>query len=393
MENAGMTEQSSRSQFYAHLSAFDDFSRVAEVDNYVSAPNDWFVVIADIRGSTPAIEAGRYKDVNMIGAACINAVLNVCTNDEIPYVFGGDGATLLIPPHRIEAGKTALMAVRHLSATSFDLELRVGIVPVGLVNQVDGCRVLVGKYQLSPGNSLATFAGGGIEKVESWIKSDPQFLVEEDNHQPPDLSGLSCRWEPLAAENGVMLSILVQARETDPHEAAECYRSTIEAINKITTDVGDAKPIRDSNMKFHWPPRGLAAEIKATRGNQSALLWTIRLYTSSLFQWMLDRFDWTAGGYRGRQYRVELRQNTDYRRFDDTLRILLDCSLSQADEIHQLLTKCASKGELIFGTHRSDSALMTCLVFNLEKKQHIHFVDGNHGGFTSASKGLKASRD
>ena len=273
-----MTEQSSRSQFYAHLSAFDDFSRVAEVDNYVSAPNDWFVVIADIRGSTPAIEAGRYKDVNMIGAACINAVLNVCTNDEIPYVFGGDGATLLIPPHRIEASKTALMAVRHLSAMSFDLELRVGIVPVGLVNRVDDCHVLVGKYQLSPGNSLATFAGGGIEKAESWIKSDPQFLVEEDNHQPPDLSGLSCRWEPLAAENGVMLSILVQARETDPHEAAECYRSTIEAINKITTDVGDAKPIRDSNMKFHWPPRGLAAEIKATRGNQLALLWTIRLY-------------------------------------------------------------------------------------------------------------------
>jgi len=387
-----MTESSSSAQFYAELTAFDDFSRVAEVENYLLAPDDWYVVIADIQGSTSAIEAGRYKDVNMIGAACINAVLNVCTNDEIPYVFGGDGATLLVPAHRIEVSTNALSAVRYLSVTSFDLSLRVGIVPVAKVNCIDDCRVLVGKYRLSPGNLLATFAGGGIEQAERWIKSDPQYLVEENNEQPPDLSGLSCRWEPLAAENGVMLSVLVQARQTNPHEAAECYRSVIQAINEITVEVGDAKPIRDSNMNFRWPPRGLAAEIKATRGNRSPVLWALKLYANSLFQWMLDHFDWSAGGYRGRQYRVELQENTDYRRFDDTLRILLDCTADQADAVDRMLTERAGRGELIYGTHRADSALMTCLVFNLQKKQHIHFVDGNHGGFTSASKGLKASR-
>ena len=82
-----MLEPTSSALFYANLTAFDDFTSVAEVENYTPAPDDWFVVIADIQGSTPAIEAGRYKDVNMIGAACINAVLNVCTQDEIPYSF------------------------------------------------------------------------------------------------------------------------------------------------------------------------------------------------------------------------------------------------------------------------------------------------------------------
>ena len=97
-----------------------------------------------------------------------------------------------------------------------------------------------------------------------------------------------------------------------------------------------------------------------------------------------------AGGYRGKQYRVELRNNTDYRRFDDTLRILLDCTLAQADELDALLASRAQRGELVYGLHRADSALMTCLVFSLEKGEHIHFVDGSDGGFTSAAKQLKS---
>ena len=87
-----------------------------------------------------------------------------------------------------------------------------------------------------------------------------------------------------------------------------------------------------------------------------------------------------------------MRDNTDYRRFDDTLRILLDCNKSQADEINSMLAQRARRGELNYGLHRSDSALMTCLVFNLHKGEHIHFVDGSDGGFTSAAKNLKARR-
>ena len=93
---------------------------------------------------------------------------------------------------------------------------------------------------------------------------------------------------------------------------------------------------------------------------------------------------------RGRRYRVELRDNTDYRRFDDTLRILIDCSREQADKSDLLLAQHAQSGALKYGLHRSDTALMTCLVFNLENSEHIHFVDGSDGGFTAAAKKMKA---
>ena len=383
----------SRSGFYAGLSAFDDFSAVAEADNYQIAPDDWQVIIADIKGSTRAIAEGRYKDVNMIGAACINAILNISEKGQVPYVFGGDGATLMLPSSQLDNAIRVLLGVRDLASARFDLSLRIGVVEVAEIHRHSSARVMVGKYRLSPGNELATFSGGGIEVAESWIKSGPEYLREqklEDND--PDLSGLSCRWEPLVAQNGVMLSLLAQATLDDESEKSSLYRDLIKEIYAITNDANsNTRPVTDANMIFRWPPRGLRAEINATVGTRNRYLYTLKLYLNSLFQWYLDRFDLSAGGYRGRQYRVELRANTDYQRFDDTLRILLDCSAGQADKIETMLASRAQQGNLKYGLQRSDSALMTCLVFNLHKGEHIHFVDGSDGGFTAAAKNMKAN--
>ena len=381
-------------EFYANLQPFDAFTDVADMDNYRLAPDDWHVIIADVKGSTQAIEEGRYKQVNMVGAACINAVLNITEKGRIPYVFGGDGASLLVPSSCLDDCKQVLLGVRYLAATRFKLSLRVGVVAVASIHEHDDVRVMVGKYRLSPVNALATFSGGGMELAELWIKSGPEYLLEQEpDDKHPDLSGLSCRWEPLGSQNGVMVSLLMQASSKDESVKAELYRKLIEDIGKLSGDTeSTGKPICDANMKFRWPPRGLPAEIDATVGLRNRSLYALRLYLSSLIQFFLDRFDMSAGGYQGKQYRVELRENTDYRRFDDTLRILLDCSEAQADSIDEMLAQRAQRGELNYGLHRSDSALMTCLVFNLHKGEHLHFVDGSDGGFTSAAKNLKAKR-
>jgi len=379
-------------EFFAEIDRFDDFAGIAEPGNYRTAPDDWHVVIADIVDSTSAIAAGRYKDVNMIGAACINAVLNIGRRKTIPYVFGGDGATLMLPPGLVERATAVLLGVRDLAAHRFNLTLRVGIVPVARIHARSGARVAVGKYRLSRGNELAVFSGGGIEVAENWIKSGNDFVPERDpGDSIPDLSGLSCRWEPLASQNGVMLSVLMQARAADDVANATLYRRLIEDISAITDRAGiKVEPVRDANMKFRWPPRGLRAEIDATVGERNRALHALGLYVNSLVQWALDRFDITAGGYRGRHYRSELRDNTDYRRFDDTLRILIDCEPEQAQAIEELLEQQARRGDFRYGLHRSDSALMTCLVFNLDKGEHVHFVDGSDGGFTAAAKNMKA---
>src|SRR5262245_46595028 len=80
--------------FYAALPVLDDFAAVVRSEGYRPLPDDWLVAVSDVRGSTAAVRQGRYKEVNLIGASTIMAILNVARPIAIPYVFGGDGASL-----------------------------------------------------------------------------------------------------------------------------------------------------------------------------------------------------------------------------------------------------------------------------------------------------------
>ena len=114
MVSAGGNE--STGGFYKRVPAFGDFEGFTDPSRYQTLPADWRVVIADIRGSTKAIAEGRYKDVNMMGAACITAVLNALKQFDpvldVPYVFGGDGATFAVPDDAVEKVRHALIRTR-----------------------------------------------------------------------------------------------------------------------------------------------------------------------------------------------------------------------------------------------------------------------------------------
>ena len=88
----------SSDDFYRDLIGFEGFSHITAPEHYRDAPEEWYVLLTDVMGSTQAIEAGKYKEVNLIGAAAIMAMLNVAEGHDLPYVFGGDGTTMLIPP-------------------------------------------------------------------------------------------------------------------------------------------------------------------------------------------------------------------------------------------------------------------------------------------------------
>ena len=379
--------------FYAELKSFDDFASVSDLNHYAPAPPDWLVVIADIKGSTQAIGEGRYKDVNMVGAACITAVLNVSKGVDIPYVFGGDGATMLVPPSLYDAVRIALVKTKNLAQSGFGLSLRVGAAPVSAVRDLD-VDVLVAKFRLSPGNFLAMFNGGGVAEVDTLIKQDDgtQGYVFDDpaGGDSPDLEGLSCRWEPLKAQRGIMLSMLVHAVSPDRTVASDTYLRVISDLTEgLGYDPPNNRPVTAENMKFKWPPRGLLAEARATQGDAGYWRRLAFITFQSLIQWFLEKFDKEAGGYNAPVYREELRDNSDYRRFDDTLRLVLDCSPKDVATIERVLQKLRDEGVIAFGLHQADSALMTCLVFNLIESEHVHFIDGGDGGFAMAAKQLK----
>jgi len=381
--------------FFAEMAGFSDFAGFTDPANYRPAPASWFVVVTDIENSTQAIADGRYKDVNMVAAASIVAVLNVAGEAEIPYVFGGDGATLLAPPDRIAAVRTALAQLSRLITDSFRLNLRVGVVPIADL-EAHGRPVRVARFLLSAGSHMALFAGGGAELAVSFVKNRAtadRYSVADATvgYDDLDLSGLSCRWEPLPTRHGVILSLLVQARDTTAGVAGWTYRAVMARVLEILGREPDAgNPVAAESLHLRWPPGGLGLEVRAlSPGRARWRLWP-KLLFETLAHWVLNRFDLSAGGYDAPRYREELRLNSDYRRFDDTLRLVVDCTPAQADAIETFLAGRHEAGAVVYGTHRTDAALMTCLVFSLERSDHLHFLDGANGGFTLAAREMKA---
>ena len=198
--------------FNNELEPFYEFGEFVELDAYAPLPDDWVVIISDVQGSTRAIEAGQYKKVNMVGASSITAVLNVCGDIEVPFVFGGDGGTLIVPGSLRDAASNALTGLRAMSQATFGLSLRVGAIPIADL-RAQGTDVRVRKLELSPGNYLAMFTGGGVDLADSLLKNSPPgspYLLEaQAGIGEPDLQGLSCRWEPLNPRNGCMMTIMV----------------------------------------------------------------------------------------------------------------------------------------------------------------------------------------
>src|SRR3954469_24130058 len=143
--------------FYRDLPVLESFAQTIETGRHTQLPADWWIVVADVVGSTKAIESGAYKKVNTVGAACIAAVVNVDRSVEIPFVFGGDGATFVVPDSLRERVIAALREAQRLSRQSFDLSLRVGMVRVSTLLDMT-LSVRMAKIHLSPNVTQPTFS-------------------------------------------------------------------------------------------------------------------------------------------------------------------------------------------------------------------------------------------
>lgn len=114
----------------------------------------------------------------------------------------------------------------------------------------------------------------------------------------------------------------------------------------------------------------------------------LSLSAESFIQAIAEWFDLRIGDYDAPVYRREVRVNSDYRRSDDVLRMVFDCTSAQRHAIE--LAAAHDRGDIVYGMYRSDSALMTCFLFGLKDLRHLHFIDGTDGGFTFAARAMKA---
>ena len=98
-----------------------------------------------------------------------------------------------------------------------------------------------------------------------------------------------------------------------------------------------------------------------------------------VFVWFLFVTGRSAGGFDPVRYRNETVLNTDYRKFDDGLKLTIDCSQQTLDGLREKLDVARSRGIADYGFHAQATALMTCIVPSHLASDHMHFVDGAGG--------------
>ncbi len=376
--------------FYKNIKGFHEFVELTNTAHFSPAPADWHVVVCDIVNSTIAIQKGRYKEVNMVGAAVIMAVLNDCDGVDLPYAFGGDGATMLIPARLASRIKATLEAVQAKVELMFGLELRAGLVPIDALYR-HGMELEVGRFYLSENMSQAVFHGTALGLAERWLKKGggEAVVCEAAEKDEMNLQGLECRWEPISNRNGMMLSLIVKTISPDKAAALATHAQILTEISSIYP--GEvAKPVTATNTRISFSPKRLRTEVLLRAGNSklSQFLYLLRILLLNA----IGKYSFSTGkpalGFDGQKYLSEMSQNSDARKFDECLRMILDSTPEQKERLSALLERHYKAGEIVYGVHVSSEALMTCLVFSLAGN-HVHFVDGADGGYAVAALQMK----
>jgi hypothetical protein len=372
--------------FYAGLPVFDRFEQLTDGRIYTPLPDGWVLGLSDIVRSTAAIDAGRYKVVNTAAAAVIAAVANALPESDFPFVFGGDGASFALPPEQAERGRAALSSAAAWVRDELDLTMRVALVPLGAV-RAERLDVRIARFAPSPDVSYAMFTGGGLAWAEDRMKQGDYTVEPGPAGARPDLTGLSCRFAEIGAERGVILSIIVlPAHRADPGR----FAALVQEILTLAQGVEVGRPIPAQGPRQIWPPSGLAVEARASPVSRvSRIAATAWIGARTLVAHAIFRSGLRVGGFDPARYRRELVENTDFRKFDDGLRMTLDCTPQLADRLEALLASAEREGVARCGTHRQGAALMTCFVPSPTRSDHVHFIDGASGGYAAAARALK----
>ncbi len=385
----------STSLFYARLPVITEFADVGRPERYVPLPADWHVVMCDVHNSTAAVEAGRYKNVNTVGASAITAVLNAANNIDIPFVFEGDGAMLCVPPELLAPARAALLLTQDMAQKSFGLGLRIASLAMSQIRAA-GFNIQMARHQVSEHYVQAVFAGGGMAYADRFMK-DPATaascaILPGSTEARGSFEGLECRWQDIPSRFGETVSVMVRALGRDEAAGAKVYSALIAKVREIYGSDDTCHPVFPPELSFTFDGTTLGNEVgvrAAARGGfgKWCYLWRLRVIVA--LGWFLMRFSIKTEATDWGRYKTILARNADVRKFNDCFRQILAGNSAQRLALTAWLDDCHARGELVYGAHVSDRAQMTCLVFDYAGR-HLHFIDGADGGLFMAAKALKA---
>lgn len=370
-------------EYVRRLPPAGNFGDAIDEADFTALPDDWLVAVTDVEGSRAAIAQGRYKAVNMAGVTMISALMNHLGGNDIPYIFGGDGAAVALSPEELPLVEEVLAKCVTFVREELELVLRAAIVPVSRL-RADGFDVRVKLVRVSEVISNFAFVGGGLSHAEQLMKAGEFAVAAAPAGARPDLTGLSCRWTPIREEGRKIVSLILEpAAGTDMSGFADLERELL-----ALADGGGLMPADGPGVS--WPPQGLELEARASGPASGLRRRRWRLYATTLLAWFLFRTGIRFGAFDPVRYRKVTSLNTDSRKIQDGLRMTLSLEEGQVSGLTARLDRERDRGAIRYGMCVQDFAVLTCYVPSITSDVHYHFLDGAGGGYAGAASAMTA---
>ena len=352
---------------------------------FQTVPADWHVVVTDVKNSTQAVADGKHSLVNLIATGSIIASLNLARKAgiNVPFFFGGDGATLIVPDQILLPLLSALQEHKRNSFENFQLYLRVGSMPVAQVYEEKN-RLLISKADMSPILPIPLVLGSGLKYAEDQIKqndSDAQ-LEKESTESLLDLAGMECRWNKITPPENKqeVLSLLVESLDEERQGTIFC--KVLQEVEHIFGNQGSRNPISVQKLRLDASLDKIRTEMRVKLGENN-FAYLLENWLRTLIGDLYFRFN-----KGGKMYLDNLVKLSDTLVIDGRINTVISGTVDQRKQLIQQLDKIEEAGDILYGIHSSPESIMSCYVTDRED-QHIHFVDGSGGGYTQAAKMLK----
>ncbi|WP_432713670.1 DUF3095 family protein [Pedobacter sp.] len=376
--------------FYTDLEQFNVplAELLSSSSSFCNVPDDWEVILTDIKNSTRAIVEGQHQTVNLVATSTIVIVLNIAFQKgiDIPFFFGGDGATFIVPSVISRDIMSSLESFKVNTKENFNLDLRIGIIPVRDIYKA-GFELQIAKHRRSSVFAMPVILGNGLTYAEGILKDENRNLAYPTAaEKESDLSGMECRWDqiPVPADQDEVLTLLIIG-EIEPQGMT--YSKVLSKIDTIFGSHQQRQPISIKKLRLKSTYNRLRTDLLAKYNSGRLSLYLVNGISGlAAYLYFMTR--------PGMRYLSELVEMSDTLVLDGRINMVISGTKAQRIELLENLDVMESSGEIIYGVHISTSSIMSCYVRDM-KEAHIHFVDGSQGGYTMAAtqiKNKKASR-
>lgn len=349
---------------------------------FFKVPKSWSIVVTDIEDSTSAVARGSHNDVNLSATGSIVTVLNtlkiVNNKIKIPYFFGGDGSTFIIPNSVLEPVLIALNNYsKHIEKT-VQLNLRVGHLEVEKV-YANNVSLRITKLRHNRYFTTPVVLGNGLKYAEHLIKKSFKATdINSNENTEPNLQGMECRWDEIYPSETDKKVICLLVDCDDESKQAEVYGDIMKEIDSIFGNLEKRNPISTLKLKLNTSLANIRKEMYLKLGKYHIIYlistWLVTLIGKFYFKFFKA----------GKLYKYRITQLSDTIMLDGFLNTVISGTDKQVEKLKIILDGLEAENKIIYGLHVTHASIMSCYIEDRAEK-HVHFVDGTEGGYTSAA--------